>query len=383
MDLLGAAANVWDRTVVGRLADLRRMPRDAVVGSPDGILFRYRPLSGVDPAPGGPVLFVPPLGAPDFAYDLRRGCSLVEHLLQQGRTVYLIDYGPKSFSDRTLGMESWVDDLLPRTIRQVAQEEGEDVHLVAWSLGGIFAMLTVAAAVQARAPLPVRSVAAIGSPVDISRVPLVAPIRPLAQITGGRLISSIYRGVGSFPAPMVGWAFQLTAVDKLVTKPLAIASRIDDRDCLAQIEAVDHLMRNMHGYPGRVFGQIFHLLLRSNDLAAGGLRLGGRDVELADVDVPVLVVAGRDDVIAPLKAVRGAVPLLTGSPEVRFTTSPGGHLGVLTGRRARDTTWPELDRFLSDADLRAAGGDGATGSAGGETGGTGETDGGTAAAAGA
>ncbi|OLL71095.1 Polyhydroxyalkanoic acid synthase [Pseudonocardia sp. Ae168_Ps1] len=350
MHFVDAVANVWDRTVVGHLADLERMPREALVGSPSAILYRYRPLSGVDPSPGAPVLLVPPLGAPDFAYDLRRGCSLVEHLLLQGRSVYLIDYGPKSFSDRSLGMEHWVDELLPATIREIAASEGDDVHLVAWSLGGIFALLTVAAAVRERSPLPVRSVSAIGTPVDISRVPLVAPLRPLAQVTGGRLISSIYKGVGSFPAPVVSWAFQLTAVDKLVTRPLAVLSRIDDRDCLAQIEAVDHLMNNMHGYPGRVFGQIFHLLLRSNDLASGGLRLAGRDVELSDVDVPVLVVAGRDDVIAPLKAVRGAVPLLSGSPEVRFSTSPGGHLGVLTGRRARDTTWPELDRALSDWD---------------------------------
>ncbi|RUQ02257.1 alpha/beta hydrolase, partial [Microbacterium sp. HSID17254] len=181
MDLVDAVANVWARTVVGHLADLRRMPRDAVVGSPQGILFRYRPLSGVDPAGGAPVLLVPPLGAPDFAYDLRRGCSLVEHLLQQGRTVYLVDYGPKSFSDRTLGIESWVDELLPDMVRRVADETGDEVHLVAWSLGGIFALLSVAAAVQGRDPLPVRSVAALGTPVDSSRVPLVAPIRPLAQ----------------------------------------------------------------------------------------------------------------------------------------------------------------------------------------------------------
>lgn len=354
VNLVDAVANAWDRSVVGRVADLRRMPRDAVVGSPAGILYRYRPLSGVDPHAGPPVLLVPPLGAPDFAYDLRRGCSLVEHLLRRGRTVYLVDYGPMSFGDRALGIEHWVDDLLPRTIRQVAADESDDVHLVAWSLGGIFALLTVAAAVQGRDPLPVRSVSAIGTPVDISRVPLVAPLRPLAQVAGGRVVSSVYRGIGSFPAPMVSWAFHLTAVDKLVTRPLAILSRLDDRDCLAQIEAVDHLMANMHGYPGRVFGQIFHLLLRGNDLAAGGLRLAGRDVELADVDVPVLVVAGRDDVIAPLKAVRHAVSLLTGSPEVRYTTAPGGHLGVLSGRRARDTTWPELDRALADWDVRPA-----------------------------
>jgi polyhydroxyalkanoate synthase len=146
----------------------------------------------------------------------------------------------------------------------------------------------------------------------------------------------------------VSWVFQLAAVDKLVTKPLTVLSRLDDRDTLAQIEAVDHLMRNMHGYPGRVFGQIYHLLLRSNELAGGALELAGRSVELAEVAVPVLVVGGRDDVIAPLPAVRRVVDLLTGSPEVRFESAPGGHLGVLTGRRARTTTWALLDAFLAD-----------------------------------
>lgn len=355
MKLIDAAANVWDKTVTGHVADLHRMPREAVVGSPSAILYRYHPRSGVDADGGPPVLLVPPLGAPDFAYDLRRGCSLVEHLLLAGRTVYLVDYGPMTFSERTLGIEDWVDDVVPRAVRRVAADESSDVHVVAWSLGGIFALLAVAAAVQAGDPLPVRTVSAIATPVDISAVPLVAPIRPLAQITGGRAISSIYKMVGSFPAPMVSWAFHLSAVDKLVTKPLAVLSRLDDRDCLAQIEAVDHLMNNMHGYPGRVFGQLFHLMVRGNDLAAGGLELGGRRVELASVDVPVLVVGGKDDVIAPLRSVRKAVGLLTGSPEVRFATAPGGHLGVLTGRRARDTTWHELDRLLDDHGVAADG----------------------------
>ena len=370
MNLLDAAANVWDKTVTGHVANLHRMPRDAVVGSPSGILYRYRPRSGVDQVGGPPVLLVPPLGAPDFAYDLRRGCSLVQHLLLGGRTVYLVDYGSMSFEDRNLGLENWVDGVVPRMTREVAAETGQDVHLVSWSLGGIFTLLAVAAdrsaggrsidtdrsaggrsidtANRDGAPLPVRSVTAIATPVDVSKVPLVAPIRPLAQISGGRLVSSIYQAIGSFPAPMVSWAFHLTAVDKLITRPLAIASRLDDRDCLAQIEAVDHLMNNMHGYPGRAFGQLFHLLVRGNDLAAGGLELGGRRIALADVDVPVLVVAGEDDVIAPLRSVRRTVDLLTGSPEVRFATAPGGHLGVLTGRRARDTSWLELDAMLDD-----------------------------------
>jgi polyhydroxyalkanoate synthase len=262
--------------------------------------------------------------------------------------VYLVDHGPKSFADRRLGMEHWVDEVVPWAARLTAEDAGPDVHLVGWSLAGIFCALAVAAGAQAGEPLPVRTLTMIGSPVDVTAVPFVAPLRPLAMVTGGRGLSAVYRAIGSFPAPLVSAAFQMAAVDKLVTKPLTLLSQLDNRDALAQIEAVEHLMRNMHGYPGRVFGQIYHLMLRRNDLADGELSLGGRAIRLAAVQVPALVVAGRDDVIAPLAAVQKVLGLLTGAPEVRFTTAPGGHLGVLTGRGARTTTWWALDEFLAD-----------------------------------
>jgi polyhydroxyalkanoate synthase subunit PhaC len=57
-------------------------------------------------------------------------------------------------------------------------------------------------------------------------------------------------------------------------------------------------------------------------------------------------VAGSDDTIAPVRAVRRLTRLLEGSAEVGFETVPGGHLGALTGRAARRTTWPTVDRFL-------------------------------------
>ena len=44
---------------------------------------------------------------------------------------------------------------------------------------------------------------------------------------------------------------------------------------------------------------------------------------------------------------RAGVPLLTGAEEVRFEVVPGGHLGMLTGRAARGTTWQVLDEWFT------------------------------------
>ena len=65
--------------------------------------------------------------------------------------------------------------------------------------------------------------------------------------------------------------------------------------------------------------------------------------------MPVLVIAGANDTIAPRRAHR-LTELLVHAPEIVDEVAPGGHLGVLTGRRARATTWARIDRFLAAHD---------------------------------
>jgi polyhydroxyalkanoate synthase len=154
--------------------------------------------------------------------------------------------------------------------------------------------------------------------------------------------------MGGAPKPLVKWAFQLSSFQKLVTKPLAVAARLDDADFLAQIEAVDRFTDNMIAYPGRSFGQLYHRFVRSNVLNTGRYELADRTVDLAAIAAPVLVFAGANDGIAPVNAVKAVVPLLTGAREVRFEIVPGGHLGMLTGRAARGSTWRVLDEWVGE-----------------------------------
>jgi polyhydroxyalkanoate synthase len=342
--LTSATVNGFDRLTRGGVADLRPMPRAVIDEGPQRTVFRYHGKEGTRHG-AAPLLLVPPLAAPSVCFDLRRGCSIIEHEVAKGRDVYLVDYGAIAFADRDLGLEHWFRSVIPESISAVANDSGAgEVDVLGWCLGGIMAMLAVAE----NDDLPVRSIATVASPFDFTQVPLVAPLRPLVNIAGGAGPAAIYRLLGGAPAPVVKRAYQLAGADKYLTKPLAILQNLDDRDFLAQIEAVDRFMDGMLAYPGRTFGQLYHRFFRTNDLAAGYLDVDGGRIELSAIRQPVLSVAGKGDGIAPINAVHHVAELLDGSPRVQLETAPGGHLGVLTGRAARTTTWEIVDRFLDD-----------------------------------
>jgi polyhydroxyalkanoate synthase subunit PhaC len=342
--VVSAAANLAHKLLYGGLADLRPMPRTLI---DEGVLrevYHYRPRASAREH-GDPVLLVTPLAAPALCFDLRRGCSLVEHLVEAGRPTYLVEYGEVSFANRGLGMEHWVDEVVPEAIEEVSRHAGgRPVHVIGWSLGAIFALLTAAD----RPDLPIASLTSVGAPVDVTQVPLIAPFRPFLGIAGERagLVTHAYRLLGGAPKPLVKRAFQLSSFNKLVTKPIALAAKIDDADFLAQVEAVDRFTDNMIAYPGRTFGQLYHRLLKGNQLAGGTVTMDDRTISLADLTVPLLAFGGAGDGIAPVACVRPIVDLVPGVDDLRFEIVPGGHLGMLTGRAARRTTWRIMDEWI-------------------------------------
>lgn len=340
--LIDSAATAWDLYLGPGVADLDPMPTSIVHEGPQCTVHRYR--SRRTPrADRDPVLLVPPLAAPASCFDLRRGCSLAEHLTSLGHPTYVVDYGPIAFADRSLGLEHWVENVVPTAIDVVGRDAGaRPVQLVGWSLGGVVALLAVASDQE----LPVASIALVASPFDFTRVRLAAPLRQLARLTGGALGTALYRALGGAPAPLVSRGFQLTSLDRYLTKPLWLARNLGDREAIAHSQAIDVYMGRMLAYPGRTFGQLYHRFFRVNELAGGTLALGDRTIDLADVRQRVLAVAGEADALAPVDAVRAVVELLPNAP-VRFEVAPGSHLGVLTAGSAAATTWRHLDEFLA------------------------------------
>ncbi|MFB4318042.1 alpha/beta hydrolase [Actinomadura sp. 21ATH] len=325
-----AASNLARKLADGRLADLRPTPGEVIADGPGGAAVRrYRGPRGLIAA-GPPVLFVPPPAVPVRCYDLRRGCSLAEHLVNAGRRSYLLEQGPGGAAGAAL----------PEAIETVSRDAGgQPVQLVGWSLGGVRALLAAAEP----AP-PIASVALVAAPADPAAVPV-----PVPGGAASRLEETVAGTLFGGPAiPPSDPARGLLGVEKYLVRPYRILTHLDDAEFLAQAEALDHFANAMMASSGRASEGLRSALLRDT----GEIEFEGRRIALDGVRVPVLAIAGRDDRLAPASAVRPLTRLLPNAPEVRFEVAPGGHVGVLTGSAARATTWAHLDRWLDEGIVR-------------------------------
>ena len=150
--------------------------------------------------------------------------------------------------------------------------------------------------------------------------------------------------------------YQLAGIDKYLMKPWTIATNLDDRDLLAQIEAVDAFMGRMHAYPGRTFGQLYHRFFRTNDLAQGQPGADRADDRPGRRTVPLLAVAGLGDGIAPVAACHHLAELVPNARSLELETAPAGTSACSPAAPPAGRPGRLLDRFL-DRRRRLAGGE--------------------------
>ena len=320
----------------GGLADLRRMPSTVIDEGPQRTRPPLPPGRGAPRARAGapPVLLVPPLAAPAICFDLRRGCSVAEHLAARRAARPTSSTTARSSSPTARSASSTGSTTsCRRAIRAAAEDAGgRPVQVVGWCLGGILSLLALAADRDAAGRLG-------GAGREPVRLLQGAAGRAAAADRGGhrrrRDHAALPPARAARPRRWSSAATSSAGIDKYLMKPWTVLSNLHDRELLAQIEAVDAFMDRMHAYPGRTFGQLYHRFFRTNDLADGRSRSTGGTLDLADVRVPVLAVAGRGDGIAPVAACHHVEALLPQRARCELATAPGGHLGVLTGRAAR------------------------------------------------
>lgn len=312
--------------------------------TPHRIVARYRKLAVRAYAPvarryATPVVLVPALISRATILDLYDGGSVAQYLAESGFSVYLLDWGVPGDEDRDLGLDDLVLEYLPWGLDRVRRRErSEGISLLGYCMGGTLAAVYAA---LARWSAP-NNLIALAAPVDFAH--------------GGRLaewcspdvldIDRVVEIFGNVPAVMVEGAFAMLRPTAKVRAALRFFEHAGDPRAHDAYAALARWSDDWIPFPGRAARDWVKLFYQQNLLVRGTLRLRERRVDLARIEAPLLAIAAREDEIAPAASVAPLVALAR-SVDRELLELPGGHIGLVAGRAARDVLWPRLEQWLA------------------------------------
>jgi polyhydroxyalkanoate synthase len=315
-------------------------PKDVVWQRGRSQLWHYRN----DPDGHGGVRYSPPLLlvfsliSRSYILDLTPGNSFVEHLLQAGFDVYLLDWGEPDERDAQNGLEDYVDDYIPAAIERIRELSGHDeVNLFGYCFGGDLSLLYAAHHPDA----PLRSLTVLATPVDFRHM---GPLADLFRV-GGLEVDDVLDPHGNVPPQVVLRGFKTLTPTGEVTRYVTLWERLWNDEYVAAYQAMTSWSDDHVPFPGQAARQTVQMLVHDNGMLTDRLAVGGDPVHLRDIRVPFLTVRADRDHIVPADA---SAPLidLVGSDDKHELRLAAGHMGLVVGRTAARTTVPTIIDFL-------------------------------------
>ncbi|QSP95437.1 alpha/beta fold hydrolase [Marinobacter salinisoli] len=298
-----------------------------------------------------PVVIIPPLAVNMLIYDLLPQRSLVRFLRARGFEVYLIDWGVPTREHSHYNMHTYVAEFLPAFLNKVREHSGEqELSLHGWSMGGMFTLFYSALSEDQH----VRNAIVVGSPIDSHASGILGVLNQrMADIadaihkrTGFRL-----HDVRPHWLHTPGWA---NSIGFKLTNPMATARsywellvRLGDREFVSDHTSTAAFLDRMVAYPGGIIQDTVVRVWLDNQLSRGRIRIGDDMARLDNINANLLAIAGEDDTLVTPDAA-GNVMDHVSSTDKTFRVVPGGHMGILAGRRAPRASWLALADWLAE-----------------------------------
>lgn len=313
--------------------NLAMTPGDVVLRSDELELLQYKPQT--PQVHGTPLFIVPPQINKYYVWDLAPGRSLIEYLVQQGFTVFVVSWFNPRESESGWGLQTYVLALerAMRVAREVAR--APQLHVLGACSGGItsaalLAYLAAAGKDWARSLTLLVSVLDIDGIAD-SSMGLFANLETLEL---ARTLSGA-RGVleGKDLAKVFAWLRPNDLIWNYWVNNYLMGQAPPTFDVLYWNSDTTRLPAQLHSD--------FLALLESNAFARpGAIALGGHALDLADVRCDSYILAGRTDHITPWEGCYQTRRLLGGNSE--FVLNASGHVQSIVnppgGRKASYAT---------------------------------------------
>ncbi len=314
---------------VGKFKDAPRPSRPpeppAIWTSGTTRLLDYR--TGGD---GAPVLVVPSLINRCYVLDLTEDRSLMRFLAARGLRPFLVDWDGPGPDETSFAIDDYVDRL-EKMRDAVAAACGARPVVLGYCMGGLLAL-----ALTHRAPAKVRAQALLATPWDFHAA---RPVAPISVRAAWPWFEGVIRMFGQLPVDVLQAMFSSLDPGVTAAKYRRFAGLAADGRAAHEFLALEDWLNDGVPLVAAAARECLWDWYVENVTAKGAWRSGGRPVRPADIHVPSLVIVPTEDYIVPPET---ALPLGRLLPDAETLEVHAGHIGMVTGSRARPLLYEPL-----------------------------------------
>lgn len=287
-----------------------------------------------------PILLVYAIINRPYVLDFEPDRSVVRQFLDYGFDVYLLDWGEPSRLDSHLGLEDYVTRYLTNCVDVVSERTGaEALHLFGYCTGATLSVIFAA--------LYPDRVHALGTLAPVLNFDAEGGIFQLWGREEYYDPDLVVDTVGNVPGEWLSFEFALVdPVEYYLARYLRLFDQLDDEEYVSRFARRLRWGFDSVDVAGELYREFLVDLYRENDLLEGRLSMGGRTVDLSNLEMPVLFVVGTDDQFIPAAA---SLPVLDAisSTDVEVIEFPTDHVGLSIGERSHAELWPRVCEWLA------------------------------------
>ena len=324
-------------------APIGQTPKQAIWHLNKATLYRYTPVKPAEERHRVPLLLIFALMNKSSILDLRPGSSFVEHMVNKGYDLYLLDWGVPGPEDAELTIADYALDYIPRAVRKLKQVSGsEQYNLLGWCIG---AMLSTIYASLRGSSDGLKSLILLTAPLDFTDTEQIS----LARMTDERYfdVDRVLQAFGNMPAGLIDYgAKMLKPVENFVGGYTRLLDNLDNTKVVDSWHAMNTWVNDAIPLAGGAYRQFIVDFYRGNKLMKGTLTVRGEQVDLGKLNASLLNVIAEDDHITPpCQSTR--LMEKVGSQDKTELRVPGGHIGVMAGSGASKGTWPKVESWIA------------------------------------
>ena len=300
-------------------------------------LFHYKPVVTSKKLVKTPLLITYALVNRQYMMDIQPDRSVIKSFLEGGLDVYVIDWGYPTAEDMYMSMDDYINWYMDDCVDYIRKAHKTDkVNLLGVCQGGTFS--TIYSALN---PDKIKNLVTMVVPIDFSGNDAL-----LFRWSKFMNIDSLVDAYGVVPGDIMNFAYLiLKPLELTMNKYISMVDKMDDPEFMKNFMRMEKWVFDSPDQAGETLRQFIKDMYQGNKLIKNELVLGGKQVNLKNITMPLLCACAEYDHLVPLSASR---PLLdaVGSTDTQFISFKTGHIGMYVSSQSQKAIAPQIVEWI-------------------------------------